>query len=112
MPDDEISAILTRLREFVRERDWEQFHNPKDLAIAVSIEANELLEHFLWKDADRVTREQVAHEIADVLIYCFMLCGKLDIDIIEAMNRKIDENGIKYPVGKAYGNAKKYKELD
>ena len=69
MPDDEISAILTRLREFVRERDWEQFHNPKDLAIAVSIEANELLEHFLWKDADRVgvviTKEIPARVSAD-----------------------------------------------
>ena len=108
MPDSQISEILARFREFVSERDWGQFHNPKDLAIAISIEANELLEHFLWKDADRVTREQAARETADVLIYCFMLCDKLDIDIIEAMHRKIDENGIKYPAEKARGRIDKY----
>lgn len=101
MEHNDMEIIQKRLREFVNERDWGQFHNPKDLSIAISIEANELLEHFLWKNWEQVTKEQVAHEIADVLIYCFMLCDKLDINIIKTMNHKIDENGIKYPAEKA-----------
>ena len=107
----ELNDILIRLRDFVKERDWSQFHNSKDLAIAISIEANELLEHFLWKQADAVTKEKISHEIADVFIYCLMLCDKLDIDIVEAINKKIDENAIKYPVQKAKGNAIKWSDL-
>jgi NTP pyrophosphatase (non-canonical NTP hydrolase) len=108
---DALDRIVEKLREFVAERDWGQFHNAKDLSAAISIEASELLEHFLWTDADKVTRQQVAHEIADVLIYCLMLCDKLGIDVYDAIEKKIEENALKYPVAKARGKMTKWDKL-
>ncbi|MGE0338057.1 MAG: nucleotide pyrophosphohydrolase, partial [Gammaproteobacteria bacterium] len=99
------------------EREWEQFHTPKNLAIALSIEASELLEHFLWAvdgDSGHLTPEkhqEVSEEAADVLLYLVRLADKLGIDLLEAANSKMDRNAEKYPVSKARGSSKKYTEL-
>ena len=100
--------IKRRIREFVTARDWDQFHNPKDLAIALSIEASELLENFLWKDSGDADRERIRHELADILIYSVMLAGKYGFDVEEIMAEKIAMNEEKYPVEKARGRSTKY----
>ncbi len=98
-------------------RDWKQFHTPKNLAIALSVEAGELLEHFQWmsdQDSTRLSRERLAkisEEMADVLLYLIRLADLLDVDLIQSANRKIENNSKKYPVEKARGTAKKYTEL-
>jgi NTP pyrophosphatase (non-canonical NTP hydrolase) len=107
----EISKITEELRKFRDERDWAQFHNPKDLAIALSIEAGELLELFLWKAADNADTEKVKEELADVFAYAFMLADKYGLDVAQIMQDKIAKNELKYPVHKARGSAKKYHEL-
>ncbi len=103
--------IIDALKQFRNERDWEQFHNPKDLAIALSIEANELLELFLWKNAEEANREKVKEELADVLAFAFLLADKYQCGVKEIVLDKIKKNGEKYPVDKAKGTAKKYNEL-
>jgi len=113
--DDGIKKISEMLLEFRRERDWEQFHSPKNLAISISIEAAELLEHFQWqKENEKFTHEkkhEIAEEIADIFNYLIMLAGDLEINIIESAKEKIKENGKKYPVEKAKGSMKKYRDL-
>ena len=110
-------TIIQQIREFRDARDWAQFHNPKDMAIAISIEASELLEHFLWKtpaeSENRVNekREEIEDEIADIAIYLFELADNLDINLTEAMKRKISKNEAKYPAEKARGSHAKYTEL-
>ena len=99
------------LLDFRDKRDWEQFHNPKDLAIAISIEANELLELFLWKNAEDASKEKVKEELADVFAFAFLLADKYGFDIKEIVLDKIRKNGEKYPVDKSKGTAKKYDEL-
>ncbi|ACU03150.1 nucleotide pyrophosphohydrolase [Pedobacter heparinus] len=99
------------LIKFRNERDWEQFHNPKDLALALSIEAAELNELFLWKKAEDADQEKIKEELADVLAYAILLAEKYDLDINEIVLNKIKSNGEKYPVEKARGTAKKYDEL-
>ena len=96
---------------FRNERDWEQFHNPKDLALALSIEAAELNELFLWKKADDADPEKIREELADVLAYAILLAEKYDLDINEIVLNKIRKNGEKYPVDKSKGSAKKYSDL-
>lgn len=96
---------------FRNERDWEQFHNPKDLALALSIEAAELNELFLWKKADEADPEKIREELADVFAYAILLAEKYDLDINEIVLDKIRRNAEKYPVDKAKGSAKKYNEL-
>lgn len=108
---NDIETILTELREFNRERDWDQFHNGKDLAIAISIEAGELLEAFLWKSPDDAKVEKIREELADVLNYAFQMADKYGFDIKEIMLDKIRKNAAKYPADKAKGSAKKYNEL-
>ena len=106
-----------KIRQFRDERDWKQFHNPKDLAISIAIEAGELLEEFQWKDKEgvenKVTQEKrkVEDEMADIYIYLLEMSDVLGIDLIEAANRKMEKNAAKYPVEKAKGNSKKYTEL-
>ena len=100
-------AIVT----FTRERDWDQFHNGKDLALALSIEAAELNEAFLWKDAKDVNVEKVKEELADIVNYAILIADKYDLDIKQIVLNKIRRNAEKYPVDKAYGSAKKYNEL-
>ena len=107
----DIEQILEELRAFNRERDWEQFHNGKDLAIGLSVEASELLEAFLWKVPEDVNPDKVREELADVLNYAFQMADKYNLDIMEIMLEKIRKNAAKYPVEKAKGSAKKYNEL-
>jgi NTP pyrophosphatase (non-canonical NTP hydrolase) len=107
----EIEEIIDALIKFRNDRDWEQFHNPKDLAVALNIEAGELLESFLWKSHEEADKEKVKEELADVLAYAFLLADKYDLDVKEMLLDKISKNGEKYPVEKAKGTAKKYTEL-
>ena len=107
----EFEETKRQIRKFTEERNWDKFHNPKDLAIALSIEANELLEVFLWKDTSDVKREKVEEELADVFNYAFLLANKYDFDVASIIRKKIEANARKYPVDKARGSAKKYTEL-
>ena len=108
---NEIDKLTAELRKFRDERDWAQFHNPKDLAIALSIESGELLELFLWKAAEDADAEKIKEELADVLAYAFMLADQYGLDVAQIMREKLDKNALKYPVDKAKGSAKKYTEL-
>lgn len=99
---------------FREERDWAQFHNPKDLAISISLEAAELLEVFQWSGQDVTVEsktERIEEELADVVIYCIYLADTLGLDMPDAVSSKLDENARKYPAEKARGNARKYTEL-
>ena len=107
----DIDQILAELRRFNQERDWDQFHNGKDLALAISIEANELLECFLWKSPEDAKPEKIREELADVLSYAFQMADKYGLDIQDIMLEKIRRNAEKYPVENAKGSAKKYNEL-
>ena len=107
----DIEEIVKKLIEFRNERDWEQFHNPKDLALAINVEAGELLELFLWKSAEDADKEKVKEELADVLAFSFLLAEKYGFDVKEIVLEKIKQNAEKYPVDKARGSAKKYDEL-
>ncbi len=107
----DIQEILVEIRKFNEERDWDQFHNGKDLAIALSIEAGELLECFLWKSAEEAKSDKIREELADVLNYAFQMADKYNLDIKEIMLEKIRKNAGKYPVDKAKGSARKYDEL-
>ena len=109
--------IVQQLIEFRRERDWEQFHTPKDLAISLSIEASELLEWFQWNSNEQLVdklnsnkREALEDEVADVVAYLTYLCHDLDIDINKAVEAKIKKNAIKYPINKVKGRSDKYNE--
>ena len=100
--------------EFRNERDWKQFHNPKDLAISISLESSELLELFQWSGTDLEAarkKPEMTEELADVMIYCIYMANALNIDIPEAIQNKLDKNAAKYPVEKAKGKSKKYTEL-
>lgn len=108
---NDIKQIIEELIKFRDERDWEQFHNPKDLALAINIEAGELLEEFLWKKAEEANKEKIKEELADVFSYAFLLAEKYGFDIKQIVLEKIKKNGDKYPVEKAKGTAKKYNEL-
>ncbi len=108
---NEFEQTKKRIRQFTEDRDWDKFHNPKDLALALSIEANELLEVFLWKDASQANREKVEEELADVFNYAFLLADKYGFDIEAIIQKKLEINARKYPVEKARGTAKKYTEL-
>ena len=107
----ESEEIMQALLKFRNERDWEQFHNPKDLALAINVEAGELLELYLWKNSDEVNKEKVKEELADIFAYAFLLAEKYQLDIKDIILEKIKKNGEKYPVDKSKGNAKKYNEL-
>ena len=107
----DIEEILTEIRKFNKDRDWDQFHNGKDLAIALSLEAAELLEPFLWKSPENVPAEKIREELADVLNYAFQMADKYGLDIKEIMLNKIRRNAEKYPVFCAKGSAKKYTEF-
>lgn len=107
----DIEEITQELLKFRNERDWEQFHNPKDLALAINVEAGELLELFLWKNSESANTEKIKEELADVFAYAFLLAEKYKLDVKEIVLEKIAKNGEKYPVEKAKGTAKKYDEL-
>ena len=107
----EIKEIIEALIKFRNDRDWEQFHNPKDLVLAINVEAGELLELFLWKSASEANQEKIREELADVFAFAFMLAEKYNFDVKEIVLEKIRRNGEKYPVEKAKGTSKKYNEL-
>ncbi len=113
-----IEEVTQRIRAFRDARDWEQFHNPKDMAIAISLEAGELLEHFLWKGPQEVDarveshEEEIKEEIADIAIYLFELADNLGIDLLAAMSAKIEKNDAKYPAEQVKGSSKKYSEYE
>ena len=109
--DCEFQKLQNKIKSFVKERDWDQFHNAKDLALALSIEAAELNECFLWKSHDEAKVDKVKDELADVFIYAILFADKYGFDISEIIAEKIDKNAAKYPIDKAKGNAKKYTDL-
>jgi NTP pyrophosphatase (non-canonical NTP hydrolase) len=106
-----MEEIICHLKKFRDERDWGQFHNPKDLALALAVESSELLEQFLWKDSAEANVDKVRDELADVFTYAFLLADKYQFDIKEIILEKSRANALKYPVSKAKGTATKYDEL-
>ena len=106
-----MKEVIEALHKFRDDRDWAQFHNSKDLALALNIEAGELLEAFLWKSSEQADTDKVREELADVLTFAFLLADKYDFDIKQIMLEKIEQNALKYPVSKSKGVAKKYTEL-
>ena len=106
-----LEKLQQKLIDFRNERDWKQFHNGKDLALALSIEAAELNELFLWKDASEVDLPKLKEELADVFAYAFLLADCYDLDVEKIVEEKIIKNGIKYPVDKSKGSNTKYSEL-
>ena len=116
MPDPALEALTQRLREFAAERDWDQFHTPKNLAMALTGEAGELAAEFQWlteaqsRELEPERRKRVEEEAADVLLYLVRLADRLGIDLVAAAHRKIDLNAERYPAHKVYGSARKYSE--
>jgi len=114
---DKIKELTDRIIKFRDARDWKQFHNPKDVALSMVLEAGEVMEHFQWKDKEEVeeylkqNKDDVAEEIADVLYYILLMSHDLNIDIEETLEKKIKKNESKYPVEKSKGNHKKYNEI-
>ena len=107
----DIKNLQQQISQFSEERDWDQFHNGKDLAIGLSIEASELLEAFLWKAPEDVNVEKVREELADVFNYALQIATKYDLDVKQIVEEKLAKNAAKYPVEKAKGVATKYDEL-
>lgn len=114
---EDLERLRDHLRRFASERDWDQFHSPKNIAIALSVEASELLEHFQWlseeqsKSMPANVLVEVRKEMADVLLYLIRLADKLDVDLVEAAQNKLLENAEKYPIEKSKGSSKKYTDL-
>lgn len=107
----DLEELRQAIVKFTQERDWDQFHNGKDLALALSIEAAELNEAFLWKEASDVNVEKVKEELADIFNYAILIADKYDLDVKQIVFDKLRRNAEKYPIDKAYGSAKKYNEL-
>jgi NTP pyrophosphatase (non-canonical NTP hydrolase) len=116
-PASSLQELSAKLAAFAAERDWDQFHNPKNLAMALAGEVGELLEHFQWLTFDQAAnltpevRDEVALETADVLLFLLRLCDKLGIDLAAAAERKLEINALKYPVDQSRGRATKYDKL-
>ena len=109
-----MNNLVEKVVAFRDERNWGQYHNPKDLAVALSVEAAELLENFQWKSSDEAVREKraaIEEELGDVLIYALYLCHVLGVNPADAVLNKLGKNAVKYPVEKAFGSNKKYTEL-
>ncbi len=118
MPRDSLEDLNTQLLAFARERDWEQFHSPKNLSMALAGEAGELLEHFQWLSEeqsgtlDATKKDEVALELADILIYLIRLSERLDIDLVDAAYRKMAINQVRYPKEQVQGDARRADEYD
>jgi len=114
---NKIDKILQKIKKFIDERDWNQFHNPKDLALSLSLEAAEVLELFQWKNKKQAqdyiknNKERLSEELADVFYWTLLISSKFDIDIVEALEDKLEKNKKKYPIRKSKGRADKYNEL-
>ena len=116
--------LILNLRKFAEERDWGQFHTPKNLAMALSVECSELVEHFQWLDSDEVKnlqvensenkkkREEIAEEVSDILFYLLRFSDVMNLDLQKAVDKKLEKNAKKYPAEKVRGNSKKYNEYD
>ncbi len=117
-PTDSLQQLNKKLLAFARERDWEQFHSPKNLSMALIAECAELVEHFQWmnqaqsQQLEKEKKEQVALELADILIYLVRIAERLDIDLIDAANRKVQINQRRYPTDQVYGDARRAEEYD
>lgn len=117
-PPDSIDQLRARVNQFVEARDWAQFHSPKNLAMAMIVEAGEVVEHFQWmteegsRNLDADKKEQVGQELSDTLVYLLRIAEVCDIDLLEAANKKIALNAKKYPVEKAKGSNAKYTEYE
>jgi NTP pyrophosphatase (non-canonical NTP hydrolase) len=117
MEKPSLTDLAAKLRTFASERDWDQFHSPKNLVMALSVEVSELMEHFQWLTEEQSSAlppkklQQVREEIGDVLIYLTRLADKLGVDMLEAAAKKLEVNRVKYPADKVRGSAKKYTEL-
>lgn len=115
--EDGLKELQLEVSKFCADRNWSQFHNPKDLAISLNLEAAEVLEHFQWKNDSEMEdyvnghKDDIGEEIADVLYWVLLLSNKLNIDLVNAFNEKMKQNELKYPIEKAKGNHKKYTEL-
>lgn len=113
----EINKIVEKIKKFRDDRDWMQFHDPKNMAVSITIEAAELLEHFQWKTKDEVqvyineNKEEISNEIADIAMYLFELADNMGLDLIQAMEKKLKKNELKYPVEKAKSKHTKYNKL-
>ncbi|MFH1459445.1 MAG: nucleotide pyrophosphohydrolase [Candidatus Omnitrophota bacterium] len=113
----EVKAIIERIKKFRDERDWMQFHDPKNMAVSIILEASELLEHFQWKTIQEVeeyaknNQDKIQDEIADIALYLFELSDNLGINLIDAMDKKLLKNAKKYPAEKAKGKHTKYNKL-
>ena len=106
--------IIERAIKFRNDRNWQPFHTPKNLAISISLEANELLENFQWVDSDEAVEENLENikdELADILLYCIYMADVLKLDLDTIIDEKMNKNAVKYPVEKAYGKATKYTKL-
>lgn len=108
---NDIQQLTEILLKFRDERDWAQFHNAKDLALALNIEAAELLEIFLWKTPDQANIDNVKEELADVITFALLLANKYELNVKQIVLEKLEKNALKYPVDKSKGSAKKYTEL-
>ena len=112
-----LESVLKKVLAFRDARDWKQFHNPKDMAISLSLEASEVLEHFQWKNESEIkeylekNKSDIADELADVLYWVLLMSNDLGIDIIEASEKKLEKNGLKYPIAKSKGKSTKYTDL-
>ena len=117
MTDPSISDLQKQIRKFCDDRNWDQFHNPKDLAISLSLEASEVLEHFQWKNEQEITeyinnhKSEIGNELADVLYWILLIANKVDLDLVNAFDKKMRINESKYPVEKAKNKHSKYTEL-
>ena len=113
---NELEELRIRISDFAKERDWDQFHSPKNLSMALIVEAGELVEHFQWikqsesRELSKQKLEQVGEELADILVYLIRIADRLDIDLMAATNRKIESNAAKYPADKVRGSSRKYTE--
>jgi NTP pyrophosphatase (non-canonical NTP hydrolase) len=114
---DQLTKLQDQLEKFREERNWKQFHNPKDLAISLNLEAAEVLEHFQWKNPEEISdyiqsrKEYIADELADVFYWLLLIARDLDIDLVQSFQRKMEKNAAKYPIEKVKGKHKKYTEL-
>ena len=117
--EDSISSLQARIQSFSEDREWDQFHTPKNLIMAATSEMGELAEVLQWKNDEEAAeflntqfgRERISEEIADVAIYLIRLCQKLDLNFVEILSEKISQNDVKYPIDKSKGSAKKYTDL-
>lgn len=114
----DLQPLVESILKFREERNWKQFHNPKDVAISLSLEASEVLEHFQWKSPEEIEkyvgehRDEIGEELADVLYWVLLLSNDLGIDLTEAFRQKMVKNAMKYPIEKAQGRHSKYTELE